>query len=113
MTNKARGETAVKGTDYILVPSYANIAKLEELSGMGIFEFAAKAAYTQLTMKEMIQFVWVLSGTEDKIDHVGELFLKDGIANLMPYISNCLEFILNPDSVEAAKKSSKGTSKKK
>lgn len=99
--NGVRGERPIAGTDFILVPAYNHIAQFESVSGVGIFEFAAKVVYRQATFTELVRFVWAFSGVNMKEAEVGSVLVKRGINNILPDITDFLQSILKSDDEDA------------
>ena len=101
--NKLRNEIAIKGTDFILVPSYQNVAKFESVSGMGLYEFAEKLIYRQFTITEIVKFVWAFSGADKEAD-VGEVLMDFGVGKTLDDISEFLKPFLATEEDTPQKK---------
>lgn len=113
MTAKAnphRGEISLGLGDktYRLVPSYENLAKLEEVNGISILDFAQKIHNRTIKIQDLAGVLAVLAEPEINKDQAARALIKEGLVKTIGPISKFFANALlggqegNPDPAKEA-----------
>lgn len=97
--NGVRGEYKVLLGDkeFVIVPSFRRIAKLETALGRSLIRFASDLSVGGgLTVLEVVTFFDVMA-RDPKLsrDEVGDLVLKHGVVAALPFIQGLIERVVN------------------
>lgn len=87
--NPQRGEVALElsGKTYRLVPSYENLAKMEEEAGVSILDFAQRIHNRTIKIKDLAAVVSVTAEPEIDLEAAGRAILEEGLVKTIGPIS--------------------------
>ena len=87
MANKHRGEVTLElgGESYVLVPSFGNVAEIEDAIGTNLLTVGKKLEATNFTEPELLSFIEAFlkaSGHEVDAEAIAEGITESGVLNV-------------------------------
>ena len=106
VANRHRGdvEIALAGRRFLLRPTFAAIAEIEERSGQGLIALARRLAAGDIRIVDVATIVTAglrAAGEPAKRETVGEMVLETGLGPLAPAIGAFLRAAITGDVAEA------------
>ena len=114
--NKARGEGRIKlGPDeWTIDPTFENIARFEQASGVGLLDFTRRVAVGQASLTEIAAFLWATidhGGALSKND-IGQGLLVHPLTDTTAVLADVLFVVLNGNSGADEDQPASGNKKK-
>lgn len=98
--NTWRGEVSitVAGESHVLVPSYRNLAAIEDACGVGLLDIVDRYEQKSLRVSEIAAILGAASEPAISVDTAGELLEKMGLAIAYTHLGRFLASALFPES---------------
>ena len=90
--NTQRGEVSLKlaGEGYKLIPSYENLAKLEDGSGPSILDLATRLQKRAITIDELAKIISCTAEPDIEREAAGRALVDQGIVQIIEPVSKLL-----------------------
>lgn len=97
--NPIRGETrcTIGGTEFVLVPSFARLAKLEDMMGRSVVQFLQELRENhRITVAELASAIEILAAKPKlSLEQIGPLVLKNGLVPTVIAVVRCVGAVID------------------